>query len=101
MEKRQWCILIGGLLCSLLFTHPTLLHSKTSPFKNFNHPRLMETGELVTLVGHPSVRIVDMRTSLFDYLKAHLPNAVYLHFETLQVPRNGIPAQALDRISLE
>jgi thiosulfate/3-mercaptopyruvate sulfurtransferase len=61
----------------------------------------METGELVTLVGHPSVRIVDMRTSLFDYLKAHLPNAVYLHFETLQVPRNGVPAQALDRISLE
>ena len=101
MEKRQRCILITGLLFSLLFTHPTLLYSNTSPLKNFNHPRLMETGELVTLVGHPSVRIVDMRTSLFDYLKAHIPNAVYLHFETLEVPRNGIPAQALDRISLE
>jgi thiosulfate/3-mercaptopyruvate sulfurtransferase len=93
--------LIGGILFSLLFTHPILLYSSTSPLKNFNHPRLIETGELVTFVGHPSVRIVDMRTSLFDYLKAHLPNAVYLHSETLQVPKNGIPIQALDRICLE
>jgi thiosulfate/3-mercaptopyruvate sulfurtransferase len=101
MGKRQWDTLIGGLLFSLLLTYPALLHSKTSPFKNFAHPRLIETGELVTLADHPSVRIVDMRTSLSDYLKAHLPNAVYLHFETLQVPKNGIPVQALDRICLE
>ena len=101
MEKRQRCILIGGLLFSLLFAHPTHLYSSPSLLKNFDHPRLIETGELVTLAGHPSVRIVDMRTSLSDYLKAHLPNAVYLHFETLQVPKNGIPVQALDRICLE
>ena len=101
MGKRQWSILIGGLLFSYLLSHPTLLYSKTSPFKNFDHPRLVETGEVKALVSHPSVRIVDMRTSLSDYLKAHLPNAVYLHFETLQVPRNGIPAQSLDRICLE
>jgi thiosulfate/3-mercaptopyruvate sulfurtransferase len=101
MEKWKGCNLIGGILFSLLFTHPTLLYSSTSPLKNFNHPRLIETGELVTFIGHPSVRIVDMRTSHFDYLKAHLPNAVYLHSETLQVPKNGIPIQALDRICLE
>jgi thiosulfate/3-mercaptopyruvate sulfurtransferase len=101
MEKRQWSILIGGLLFSFLLSHPTLLYSKTSPLKNFDHPRLIETGELIALVGHPSVRIVDMRTSLSDYLKAHLPNAIYFHSETLQVPRNGIPAQSLDRIFLE
>jgi len=101
MEKRKGCILIGGLLFSLLFTHPIILHSKTPPLKNSNHPWLIETGELVALAGDPSVRIVDMRTSLFDYLKAHLPNAVYLHFETLQVPKNGIPVQTLDRICLE
>jgi thiosulfate/3-mercaptopyruvate sulfurtransferase len=101
MKKRQWSLLIGGLLFSFLLSHPTLLYPKTSPLKNFDHPRLIETGELIALVGHPSVRIVDMRTSLSDYLKAHLPNAIYFHSETLQVPRNGIPAQSLNRIFLE
>ena len=42
-----------------------------------------------------------MRTSLPDYLKSHIPNAVFLHFETLRIPNNGIPAQAPDRITLE
>ncbi len=42
-----------------------------------------------------------MRSSLLDYLKGHLPNAVFLHYETLRVPRNGIPAQGPDRIYLE
>jgi len=101
MKRRQWSLLIGGLLFSFLLSYPALLHSKTSPLKNLDHPRLIETRELIALVGHPSVRIVDMRTSLSDYLKAHLPNAVYLPFETLQVPRNGIPAQSPDRIELE
>lgn len=101
MEKRQRGILIGGLIFSLFLTHPNHLQCKTSPLKNFDHPRLVETGDLVTLIGHPSVRIVDMRTSLFEYLKGHLSNAAYLPYETLQVPRNGIPAQALDRISVE
>jgi thiosulfate/3-mercaptopyruvate sulfurtransferase len=83
------------------FLIPTLLYAKTPPFKNFDHPRLIETEELVALVDHPSLRIVDMRTSLSDYLKGHIPNAVYLHFENLLVPRNGIPAQTPDRIPLE
>jgi thiosulfate/3-mercaptopyruvate sulfurtransferase len=42
-----------------------------------------------------------MRTSLSDYLKGHIPNAVYLHFENLQIPENGIPDQAPNRICLE
>ena len=80
---------------------PGFLPAKNAPLINLNHPRLIETGELVTLTGHPSIRIVDMRTSLPDYLKGHIPNAVYLHFENLQVPEKGIPDQAPDRISLE
>jgi thiosulfate/3-mercaptopyruvate sulfurtransferase len=101
MGKWQECILAGGLLFSLLFIHPNSLYPSISPLRNFNHPRLIETGELMTFISHPSVRVVDMRTSLFDYLKAHLPNAIYLYPETLQVPKNGIPVQALDRICLE
>ena len=42
-----------------------------------------------------------MRTSLSDYLKGHIPSAIYLHFENLRVPRDGLPAQAPDRICLE
>jgi thiosulfate/3-mercaptopyruvate sulfurtransferase len=101
VKKPRSYILIEVLFFSLFFILPNHLSAKTPPFKNFDHPRLVETGELVTLVDHPSLRIVDMRTSLLDYLKGHIPNAVYLHFENLQVPRNGIPAQAPDRISLE
>jgi len=42
-----------------------------------------------------------MRTSLLDYLKGHIPDAVFLHSENLQVPDKGIPDQAPDRICLE
>jgi 3-mercaptopyruvate sulfurtransferase SseA len=42
-----------------------------------------------------------MRSSLLDYLKGHIPNAIYLHFENLQVPQDGTPAQSPDRICLE
>ena len=89
------------VLLVLLFLLPTSLLAKTVPIKNFDHPRLVETGELAGLVDHPSVRVIDMRSSLLDYLKGHIPNAVYLHFENLRIPDNGIPAQAPDRIVLE
>jgi thiosulfate/3-mercaptopyruvate sulfurtransferase len=102
MKKRRSCILIAGAFLSvLLLLFPFSLVAKTPPLKNFDHPRLVETSELVSVLNHPSVRIVDMRDSLLDYLKGHLPNAVYLNFENLRVPRNGIPAQLPERMSLE
>jgi thiosulfate/3-mercaptopyruvate sulfurtransferase len=101
MGKRRSHILIGGILISMVLFLPDFLSAKDAPFKNFDHPRLIETRELLNLTSHPSVRIVDMRTSLLDYLKDHIPNAVYLHFENLQVPEKGIPDQAPDRIYLE
>lgn len=80
---------------------PNLVYAKPVPFKNFDHPRLVETEELAAVIDHPSIRIVDMRTSLSDYLKGHIPNAVYLHFENLHVSKSGLPAQSPDRICLE
>ncbi len=80
---------------------PTLVYAKPSALKNFDYPRLIETGELAAILDHPSVRIVDMRTSLSDYLKGHIPNAVYLHFENFRVSKSGLPAQSPDRICLE
>ncbi len=91
----------GSLLFLLLLLPPCLLQAQPLTFKTLHFPRLIEPVELAPFVNHPSVRIVDMRSSLLDYLKGHLPNAVYLHFETLRVPRYGIPAQGPDRIYLE
>jgi len=101
MEKRRLRILAGGILISMVLFLPGFLPAKEAPLINFNHPRLIETRELLNLTGHPSIRIIDMRTSLVDYLKGHIPNAVYLHFEHLQIPDKGIPDQAPDRICLE
>ena len=101
MEKRRLRILAGGILISTVLFLPSFLPAKEAPFMNFSHPRLIETRELLNLTGHPSIRIIDMRTSLVDYLKGHIPNAVYLHFENLQIPDKGIPDQAPDRICLE
>ena len=98
-RRRLFCS--GGLLFVILFLLPAVLFSKEAPIKDFDRPRLVETAELKGLVSHPSVRIIDMRSSLPDYLKGHVPNAVFLHFETLRVPTRGIPAQAPDRITLE
>jgi thiosulfate/3-mercaptopyruvate sulfurtransferase len=86
-------------LFTLLLSAP--LDAQSSPFKDKNFPRLIETKELFPLLNHPSIRIIDMRTSLFEYLKGHIPNSVYLHVETLHVPRSGVPAQGPDRIYLE
>ena len=101
MKKRRFSLGIRGAILLLLLSLPALLEAKPLPFKNGDRPRLIEDGELAGFTGDPSVRIIDMRTSLFDYLKGHIPNAVYLSFETLEVPRNGIPAQAPDRIYIE
>ncbi len=101
MKKRRPSLLMGGILIFLFLFSPNFLSAKISPFKNADHPRLIETHELLNLTHHPSIRIVDMRTSLPDYLKGHIPNAVYLHFENLLIPEKGIPAQAPNRICLE
>jgi thiosulfate/3-mercaptopyruvate sulfurtransferase len=101
MRRRRSHILTEGILISVILFLPGLLTAKTPLIRNFDHPRLIETGELVNLTGHPSIRIVDMRTSLLDYLKGHIPNAVYLNIENLRIPEKGIPAQMADRICLE
>jgi thiosulfate/3-mercaptopyruvate sulfurtransferase len=101
MRMKSIChFLIAGVLVFLSPLSVTI-EAKTPPIKSLDHPRLIETGELVEVMNHPSLRIVDLRSSLDEYLKGHVSNAVYLHFENLRVSRNGIPAQLPDKISLE
>jgi thiosulfate/3-mercaptopyruvate sulfurtransferase len=99
MDRRKLSGAVGVLLVLVLL--PSALFSKEAPIKGLDRTRLIETADLKDLVHHPSVRIVDMRTSLPDYLKNHIPNALFLHFENLRIPNSGIPAQAPDRITLE
>jgi len=101
MEKRIARILAGGILVSVVLLLLGLPAAKETPLMNPKNPALIETRELLNLTHHPSVRIIDMRTSVADYLKGHIPNAVYLHFEHLQIPDKGVPDQAPDRICLE
>ncbi len=98
--RKPLAWLRGGMLL-LLVLFPAVVYARSAPFKDSDHPRLIEPGELKVATGHPSVRVIDLRTSLLDYLKGHVPNAVYLSFETLWVPKNGIPAQTPDRICME
>ncbi len=100
MKRLNFYLLLRFSLFLFLFI-PDPSPAKAVIFKNMDHPRLIETDELSAFLNHPSVRIVDVRTSLSDYLKSHIKNAVYCHFENLQVPQNGIPTQAPDRICLE
>jgi thiosulfate/3-mercaptopyruvate sulfurtransferase len=100
MGKRKPSSWIRGMMPFFVLLLPALLDAKPIPFQS-DHPRLIETGELVGLTDHPSLRIIDLRTSVFDYLKGHVPDTVYLSFEVLRVPKSGIPAQAPDRIYIE
>ena len=101
MTNQRSLVMIGGILAVLVFFPSGTPSAKPFPLTNFDHPRLIETRELFNLTNDPLLRIVDMRTSLSDYLKGHIPGAVYLHFENLQIPDKGIPDQAPDRICLE
>lgn len=89
------------LLISLFLSCIHQANAKNPLLKNFVSPTLVETKELVNLVNQPLVRIIDLRSSLSDYLKGHIPNAIYLNPENLMIPEKGIPAQAPDRIYLE
>ncbi|MGZ3534886.1 MAG: sulfurtransferase [Thermodesulfobacteriota bacterium] len=101
MGKSRSHFLMGAILISAVLFLPNFLSAKTPPFKNLDHPRLVEARELSSLTNHPSIRIIDLRTSLLDYLKGHIPDAVFFHVENLQVPDKGIPDQTPDRIALE
>jgi thiosulfate/3-mercaptopyruvate sulfurtransferase len=101
MISKKWKISGTLILSCLLFVLPFSVGARTAPLKDFDHPRLVEPTELAGILQHPDVRIVDMRSSLTDYLQGHIPNSVYLHFENLRVPQEGVPGQAPDRICLE
>ena len=60
-----------------------------------NLPSLVSTDQLAEWQRGGRVRLIDVRTDLFTYLKGHLPGAEYLNTETLRATEGGVPAQLL------
>ncbi len=56
-------------------------------------PKLISTAALAELMEGRQITIIDLRSDFFTYLPAHLPGAVYLHFETLRISDSGMPAE--------
>jgi thiosulfate/3-mercaptopyruvate sulfurtransferase len=57
---------------------------------------IMSTDSLSALLARGPVRVLDVRSDVFTYLRGHLPQAQFLHVETLRTMRHGVPAQLLD-----
>lgn len=58
-------------------------------------PKLISTQELTDMSEKRNVSIVDVRSDLNEYLKGHIPNAAYLHYESLRIGKSGVPAAML------
>jgi len=57
-------------------------------------PRLMSPDDLARAIERSDIQlcIVDMRESVADYWKGHIPGSVYLSVDTLTCPDGGVPA---------
>lgn len=58
-------------------------------------PALISTDQLAEWQRAGPVRLIDIRSDVFTYLKGHLPGAAYLNTETLRATEGGVPAQLL------
>ena len=59
-------------------------------------PALLSTDQLAEWQRRgDSLRLIDVRTDPFTYLKGHLPGAVYVNTETLRAAEGGTPMQLL------
>ncbi|MEO8636678.1 MAG: rhodanese-like domain-containing protein [Gemmatimonadales bacterium] len=56
---------------------------------------LISTEELAQRLAHDTLTVIDLRSDFNAYLANHLPGAIYLHYETLRLVEQGIPAATL------
>lgn len=62
-------------------------------------PAVVSTDELAQLLEKGEATVVDVRPDIGQYLKDHLPGAVYLNTETLRAEEGGVPNLLLPRAS--
>lgn len=60
---------------------------------------LISTEDLERRIQAGDVTLIDIRSDLNAYLANHLPNAVYLHYETLRAAANGVPGDVIPATS--
>ncbi len=60
---------------------------------------LMSTEELNRRIEQNDITLIDLRSDLNAYLANHLPNAVYLHYETLRAAAKGVPGDVIPAAS--
>lgn len=57
--------------------------------------KIISTQEVEEMLKTGNVSVMDLRSDLPEYLKGHIPQAAYLHFETLRILNAGVPAALL------
>lgn len=57
--------------------------------------QLVSTQGLEEMLKKGDVSVIDLRSDINEYLKGHIPEAVYLHYETLRASKHGVPADML------
>lgn len=78
------CALLVGL-CSAMVVPARAQEAGT--------PRLISTDELAAWIGRERVAVIDVRQSWTAYLQSHLPDASWLHVESLRAAEGGLPFQ--------
>jgi thiosulfate/3-mercaptopyruvate sulfurtransferase len=91
-QRARYALLCGALLLTGCAAQPTPVAPSAGPPVRL--PALLSTDQLAEWQRRgDSLRLIDVRTDPFTYLKGHLPEAVYLNTETLRAAEGGTPLQ--------
>ena len=92
MTPRGWArfgfLLLGAAACQ---GRPAPM-----PAPSGRPPGIVSTEELARWQQEGPVSLIDVRTDVFTYLKDHLPDATFLHPETIRASQGGLPTRLLD-----
>ncbi|MEW6363250.1 MAG: sulfurtransferase [Acidobacteriota bacterium] len=55
-------------------------------------PRLVSAEWLAQNLARADIRIVDVRSTVLEYWRGHIPGAVFLNVDSLKMPDHGVPA---------
>lgn len=96
----RWAMLLGALLAACVPSARAVPAAAPAPSPASAERAvvagIVSTDTLAAWMARKPVRVLDVRSDLFTFLRGHLPNAQYLHTETLRATREGIPGQLLE-----
>ena len=61
----------------------------------------VDTQWLMDHATDENLMILDAQPNVHDYIKAHIPGAIYMNEGLLRVPKNGLPAQYVPEAAIE